>query len=141
MRSELKALREHLEQYFEALDIDKKKTVVIYLNDIAALRWRRRYTDGCDVKTWEKFKHELKRQFYSESIKDMAMINLQWLRKKGSIHEYVDLFTKELDDLIGEKAPISPNGRCNSTRTSRDKSTAQGPQGTSHGAPRRTSCL
>ncbi|KAK3030362.1 hypothetical protein RJ639_038318 [Escallonia herrerae] len=80
-------------RYFEVLDIDDEKekvqTVVMYLNDIAALRWRRRYTDECDVKKWEKFKHELKRQFYLESIVDIAMINLQWLRKKGSIREYV----------------------------------------------------
>ncbi|KAK3028407.1 hypothetical protein RJ639_039617 [Escallonia herrerae] len=44
----------HLERYFEALDIDDEKekvqTVVMFLNDTAALRWRRRYTDGCDVK-------------------------------------------------------------------------------------------
>ncbi|KAK3017952.1 hypothetical protein RJ639_005231 [Escallonia herrerae] len=81
------------ERYFEALDIDDEKekvqTVVMYLNDIAALRWRRRYTDGCDVKMWEMFKHEIKRQFYPESVVDIAMINLQWLRKKGSIHKYV----------------------------------------------------
>ncbi|KAK3025188.1 hypothetical protein RJ639_044358 [Escallonia herrerae] len=46
---------------------------------------RRRYMDGCDVKTWEKFKRELKRQFYLESAKSMVMINLQRLRQKGSI--------------------------------------------------------
>ncbi|KAK2999206.1 hypothetical protein RJ639_022785 [Escallonia herrerae] len=83
----------HLERYFKALDIDDEKekvqTVVMYLNDTAALRWRCHYADGCDVKTWEKFKHELKRQFYPESIIDIAMINLQWMRKKGSIREYM----------------------------------------------------
>ncbi|KAK3024350.1 hypothetical protein RJ639_043676 [Escallonia herrerae] len=83
----------HLERYFEALDIDDEKekvqTVVMYLNDTAALWWRRRYTDGCDVKTWEKFKHELQRQFYPENVVDIVMINLQWLRKKGSIRKYV----------------------------------------------------
>ncbi|KAK3031972.1 hypothetical protein RJ639_036907 [Escallonia herrerae] len=83
----------HLERYFEALDIDDEKEkvqmVVMYLNDTVALRWRRRYIDGCDVKTWEKFKHELKRQFYPESVVDIAMINLRWLRQKGSIYEYL----------------------------------------------------
>ncbi|KAK3021723.1 hypothetical protein RJ639_046069 [Escallonia herrerae] len=81
------------EELAASLDIDDEKekvqTVVMYLNNTAALRWRRRYTDGCDVKTWEKFKHELKRQFYPKSIVDIAMINLKWLRKKGSIRKYV----------------------------------------------------
>ncbi|KAK3024460.1 LOW QUALITY PROTEIN: hypothetical protein RJ639_042992 [Escallonia herrerae] len=67
----------HLELYFEALDIDdeeeKVQKTVMYLT----------------VKTWEKFKRELQRQFYPESIEDMAMINLRWLRQKGSIREYV----------------------------------------------------
>ncbi|KAK3040495.1 hypothetical protein RJ639_028780 [Escallonia herrerae] len=65
------------ERYFEALNIDeeeeKVQKTVMYLI----------------VKTWEKFKHELKRQFYPKSIEDMAMINLQRLRRKESIHEYV----------------------------------------------------
>ncbi|KAK3039517.1 hypothetical protein RJ639_028099 [Escallonia herrerae] len=50
---------------------------------------RRPYTDACDIKTWEKFKRELKRQLYPESIKDMVMINLRRLRQKGSICKYV----------------------------------------------------
>ncbi|KAK3043558.1 hypothetical protein RJ639_002137 [Escallonia herrerae] len=82
-----------LERYFEALNIDdedeKVQTLVMYLTNIAALWWRRRYTDRYNVKTWEKFKHELKRQFYLESVKNMAMINFRLLRQKGSIHEYV----------------------------------------------------
>ncbi|KAK3024414.1 hypothetical protein RJ639_043372 [Escallonia herrerae] len=87
----------HLERYFEALDIDDEKekvqTVVMYLNDTAALRWRRHYTDGCDVKTWEKFKHKLKRQFYLESVVNIAMINLRRLRQKGSICSYVKVYS------------------------------------------------
>ncbi|KAK3000091.1 hypothetical protein RJ639_024273 [Escallonia herrerae] len=83
----------NLEQYFEALDIDedeeKMQTTVMYLTDTTASRWRRRYTDGCDIKTWEKFKRELTRQFYPESVEDMAMIDFWWLRQKGSIYEYV----------------------------------------------------
>ncbi|KAK3024724.1 hypothetical protein RJ639_044161 [Escallonia herrerae] len=90
-----------LERYFEAIDDEKKKvqTMVMYLNDTAALRWRGRYTDGCDVKTWEKFKHELKRQFYPESVVDIAMINLQWLRKKGSIREYVKEYSAKMLEI------------------------------------------
>ncbi|KAK3017208.1 hypothetical protein RJ639_007763 [Escallonia herrerae] len=83
----------HLERYFEALDIDDEKekvqTVVMYLNDTAALRWRLRYTDRCDIKTWEKFTGELQRQLYPESIENMVMINLRRLRQKGRIHKYV----------------------------------------------------
>ncbi|KAK3023204.1 hypothetical protein RJ639_043669 [Escallonia herrerae] len=79
----------HLERYFEALDIDDKEekvqTAVMYLTDTAALWWRCRYTNGCDVNTGEKFRHELKRKLYPESIEDMAMINLRRLRQKGSI--------------------------------------------------------
>ncbi|KAK3008996.1 hypothetical protein RJ639_013588 [Escallonia herrerae] len=73
----------HLERYFEALDIDDCGQTV-------ALWWRRRYMDGCDVKTWEKFKRELKRQFHPESVEDMAMINLRRLRQKESIREYME---------------------------------------------------
>ncbi|KAK3035997.1 hypothetical protein RJ639_031170 [Escallonia herrerae] len=46
---------------------------------------RHRYTDGCDVKTWEKFKHELQRQFYLDSIDDKPST----AEAEGSIHEYV----------------------------------------------------
>ncbi|KAK3006460.1 hypothetical protein RJ639_015698 [Escallonia herrerae] len=70
------------ERCFEAFDIDdeeeKVQTLVIC-----------RYIDECDVNTWEKFKHELKRQFYPKSIEDMAMINLRRLRQKGSIYKYM----------------------------------------------------
>ncbi|KAK3029770.1 hypothetical protein RJ639_038892 [Escallonia herrerae] len=42
----------------------------MYLTDTAASWWRRHYTDGYDVKTWEKFKRELQRQFYQDSVDD-----------------------------------------------------------------------
>ncbi|KAK3022654.1 hypothetical protein RJ639_045420 [Escallonia herrerae] len=64
-------------------------------------------TDGCDVKTWEKFKHELKRQFYPKSVVDIVMINLQWLRKKGRIREYV----KEYSALMLEIPEMSERQR------------------------------
>ncbi|KAK3036096.1 hypothetical protein RJ639_029849 [Escallonia herrerae] len=79
----------------------------MYLTDTIALWWRRRYTDGCDVKTWEKFKHELQRQFYPENAEDMAMINLRWLRQKGSIHKYV----KEYSALMLEIPEMSERQR------------------------------
>ncbi|KAK3039473.1 hypothetical protein RJ639_028055 [Escallonia herrerae] len=101
----------HLERYFEAFDIDdedeKVQTPVMYLTNIAALWWRRRYTDRYDVKTWEKFKRELKKQFYPESAEDMAMINLILLRHKGIIHEYV----KEYSALMLEIPEMSKRQR------------------------------
>ncbi|KAK3011718.1 hypothetical protein RJ639_011668 [Escallonia herrerae] len=81
--------QECMARYFEALDIDDEKekvqTVVLYRNDRAALRWRRRYKDGCDVKTWEKFKRELQRQFYLDSIDDQHSM----AQAERSIREYV----------------------------------------------------
>ncbi|KAK2996861.1 hypothetical protein RJ639_024774 [Escallonia herrerae] len=77
------------EWYFEALDIDKEEekvhTVVMYLTDTAASWWRCRYTDGCDVKTWEKFKCELQRQFYPDSVDDKPLT----AEAEGSICKYV----------------------------------------------------
>ncbi|KAK3011663.1 hypothetical protein RJ639_010676 [Escallonia herrerae] len=94
-------------RYFEALNIndeeEKVQMTAMYLMDKAVFWWKRRYTDGCDVKMWEKFKHELKRQFYPESVKDMEMINLQWLRKNRSILEYV----KEYSALMLEIPEMS----------------------------------
>ncbi|KAK3012138.1 hypothetical protein RJ639_011762 [Escallonia herrerae] len=83
----------HLKWYFEALGIgdeaEKVQMEIMSLTDTDAFWWRRRYRNGCDVNTWEKFKRELKRQLYSESIEDVVMINLRRLRQKGSMHEYV----------------------------------------------------
>ncbi|KAK2996399.1 hypothetical protein RJ639_026251, partial [Escallonia herrerae] len=74
---------------FEALDIDDEKekvqTVVMYLTDTAASWWRHRYTDGCDVKMWEKFKRELQRQLYLDSVDDKPST----AEAEGRIREYV----------------------------------------------------
>ncbi|KAK3040179.1 hypothetical protein RJ639_028429 [Escallonia herrerae] len=79
----------HLERYFEALDIDNEEKkvhmAVMYLTDTAASWWRHRYTDGCDVKTWEKFKRELQRQLYLDSVDDKPST----AEAKGRIREYV----------------------------------------------------
>ncbi|KAK3027691.1 hypothetical protein RJ639_041401 [Escallonia herrerae] len=79
----------HLEQYFEPLSIDdaeeKMQTTVMYLMDTAAQWWGRRYMDGCNVKTWEKFKRELQRQFYPDSVDDKPST----AKAEGSISEYV----------------------------------------------------
>ncbi|KAK3001370.1 hypothetical protein RJ639_022152 [Escallonia herrerae] len=83
----------HLERYFKALDIDdeekKVHMAVMYLTDIAASWWRHRYTDGCDVKTWEKFKRELQRQFYLDSVNDIPLT----AEAEGSIREYVNEYS------------------------------------------------
>ncbi|KAK3001933.1 LOW QUALITY PROTEIN: hypothetical protein RJ639_020646 [Escallonia herrerae] len=79
----------HLERCFEALDIDEEEkkvhTVVMYLTDTAASWWRRHYPNWCDVKMWEKFKHELQRQFYLHSVDDKPST----AEVEGSIREYV----------------------------------------------------
>ncbi|KAK3042180.1 hypothetical protein RJ639_001300 [Escallonia herrerae] len=79
----------HLERCFEALDIDNEEkkvhTTVTYLTDTAVSWWRHRYTDGCDVKTLEKFKRELQRQFYLDSVDDKPST----AEAEGSICEYV----------------------------------------------------
>ncbi|KAK3033890.1 hypothetical protein RJ639_033525 [Escallonia herrerae] len=105
-------------RYFEVLDIDDEKekvqTVVMYLNDTAALRWRRRYTDGCDIKTWEKFKRELQRQFYLDSVNDKP-----WTAEaERSIREYVKQYSAlmlkipEMSERLGDfeqrERPRSP---------------------------------
>ncbi|KAK3027690.1 hypothetical protein RJ639_041400 [Escallonia herrerae] len=79
----------HLERYFEPLSIndaeEKMQTTVMYLMDTAAQWWGCRYMDGCDVKTWEKFKRELQRQFYPDSVDDKPCTT----EAEGSISEYV----------------------------------------------------
>ncbi|KAK3022707.1 hypothetical protein RJ639_046691 [Escallonia herrerae] len=74
---------------------------------------RQLYFEGLDIKgeeekvqtatIWEEFKRELKRQFYSESVEDLATINLRRLKQKGSIREYV----KEYSTLMPEIPKMS----------------------------------
>ncbi|KAK3032748.1 hypothetical protein RJ639_036932 [Escallonia herrerae] len=64
---------------------------------------RCRYTDGCDVKTWEKFKRELQRQFYLDSVDDKPST----AEAEGSIHEYV----KEYSTLMLEIPELSERQR------------------------------
>ncbi|KAK3023755.1 hypothetical protein RJ639_044464 [Escallonia herrerae] len=77
------------QRYFEVLNIDdeKKKVhmAVMYLTDTAASWWRHRYMDGCNVKTWEKFKRELQRQLYLDSVDDKPST----AEAEGRIREYV----------------------------------------------------
>ncbi|KAK3022577.1 hypothetical protein RJ639_047555 [Escallonia herrerae] len=100
-----------LERYFEGLDINDKEekvqTATMYLTNTAALWWRRRHTDRCDINRWEEFKRELKRQFYSKSVEDLATINLRRLKQKGSIRECV----KEYSTLMPEIPKMSERQR------------------------------
>ncbi|KAK3006745.1 hypothetical protein RJ639_017557 [Escallonia herrerae] len=94
LKGQVTELQEELASSIDIDDDNKKvQMTVMYLTYTIALWWRRRYTDGFDVKTWEKFKRELQRQFYSESAEDMMMINLRRLRQKGSIRKYVNEYS------------------------------------------------
>ncbi|KAK3010294.1 hypothetical protein RJ639_010799 [Escallonia herrerae] len=69
---------------------DLKGQVAELQEDLASCkRSLQELRDGCDFKTWQKFNCDLKRQVYPESTEDMAMINLRWLRQKGSICKHV----------------------------------------------------
>jgi len=69
-----------MEVYFNAVgfrdDASKIQAVPFYLEDIATLWWRRQYEDikkgTCSINTWEEFKADLKRQFYSKNVEDEA---------------------------------------------------------------------
>ncbi|XP_075091881.1 uncharacterized protein LOC142172029 [Nicotiana tabacum] len=90
----------HLENYFrhDKVKDDEAKinTVVLYLSDIAALWWRRKYVDMekglCKIETWEQFK-ELKKQLYPVNVVYEARQKLRELQQTATIREYVREFT------------------------------------------------
>lgn len=65
-----------MDRYFENLGLTdepaKIKTAISYLADTAMLWWRRRYVEierrDARIDTWDEFKKNLKRQFYSEKV-------------------------------------------------------------------------
>nr|XP_016497969.1 PREDICTED: uncharacterized protein LOC107816746 [Nicotiana tabacum] len=91
-----------MEDYFEHLNIvdeaAKVRAATMYLTDTAMLWWRRKMADMekgiCSIKSWGKFKHELKRQFYPQNIVNEARRKLRELKQTTSIREYVKEFTK-----------------------------------------------
>ena len=75
----------HMERYFEAIALTdeavKVRTTTLYLTDTTTLWWHRRFTDMekdiCTIETWEDFKREIKRQFYSEDMTYLARKNMR----------------------------------------------------------------
>ncbi|KAF2287902.1 hypothetical protein GH714_003137 [Hevea brasiliensis] len=82
-----------VEQYLDALnvvdDATKIKTTTLYLEHDAILWWRRRHAEMerglVEIRTWEAFKGELKKQFYPENAEEVAMKKLRGLKHTGSL--------------------------------------------------------
>ncbi|KAK3013275.1 hypothetical protein RJ639_008265, partial [Escallonia herrerae] len=86
----------HMECYFEGASITDEKakvrTATLYLTDTAILWWRRKHNDIekglCTIDTWDVFKKEIKRQFYTENVTYEARKKLRELKHKSSIYDY-----------------------------------------------------
>ena len=50
------------------------------------------YIKTCTIDTWDVFKREIKKKFYSEDVVYLARKNMKHLKHTGSIHEYVKEF-------------------------------------------------
>ncbi|KAF2308988.1 hypothetical protein GH714_027351 [Hevea brasiliensis] len=93
-----------LEQYFRALGVEEDSRKVdnapLFLAESAMVWWRRRMMDmekgTCNVRTWDEFKKELKKQFYPEHAADEARAKLRRLTQRGTIREYVKEFSEVL---------------------------------------------
>ncbi|ESQ29693.1 hypothetical protein EUTSA_v10023881mg [Eutrema salsugineum] len=90
-----------MEQSFENLGLtyegSKIKTATSYLAEMAMLWWRRRHAEIVRgivrIDTWDKFKRDLKRQFYPENVVYQVRKKLRELHQKGTIRDYVMEFT------------------------------------------------
>ncbi|XP_022844753.1 uncharacterized protein LOC111367889 [Olea europaea var. sylvestris] len=90
-----------MEVYFDGINIVeaamKVQTTSMYLSDIVALWWRRKHDEiargACKFDTWDKFKREIKRQFYPENVVYEARKKLRELKHTRTIREYVKEFT------------------------------------------------
>lgn len=86
MKCYLKAL--HLED-----EEDKFQTAFIYFTDDAMLWWRRRSAEAekgqCELKIWEHFVRQLKAQFYLEHVEYLVWRQLQRLKHRWTLKEYV----------------------------------------------------
>nr|CAN65762.1 hypothetical protein VITISV_001839 [Vitis vinifera] len=95
-----------VERYFEAIALTDKvakvRTAALYLTDTTTLWWRRRFADMekdiCTIETWEDFRREIKRQFYSEDVAYLARKNMRRLKHTGSIRDY-ELRRRGVQDL------------------------------------------
>ena len=91
----------HMERYFKTLALTdaatKVRIVTLYLTDNATLLWCRRFMDiekgTCTIDTWEDFKKEIKKKFYSEDMDYMAHKKIKHLKHTGSIRDYVKEFS------------------------------------------------
>lgn len=91
-----------MDAYFEHVNMQSKaakiKTTAMYLTDMAMLWWRRRKADMekgvCIIDGWDKFKGELKRQFYLQNVVHEDSRRLRELKQTSSIRDYVKEFTK-----------------------------------------------
>ncbi|GJV26791.1 ATP-binding cassette subfamily C member 8 [Tanacetum coccineum] len=98
-----------MEQYMEGVNIvddaSNIKTATRYLNDTAALWWRRLYgdikQDTCTVSSWANFVQDLKKQFYLENAKHEAKSRLHKLKRSRTIREWAktELERRGVQDL------------------------------------------
>lgn len=87
--------------YFDGVNVVEETmkawTNSMYLSDIAALWWYHKHgkikKGAYKVDTWDEFKMELKRQFYSKNVVYEARKKLRKLKHMGAIHDYVKEFT------------------------------------------------
>ncbi|KAJ9165878.1 hypothetical protein P3X46_020695 [Hevea brasiliensis] len=101
-----------VEQYLDALhvvdDSSKIKNTTLYLDHDAILWWRRCHAEMerglVEIRTWEAFKGELKKQFYPENAEEVAMKKLRGLKHTGSLKDYI----REYSSLMLE-IPDMPN--------------------------------
>ncbi|XP_074300349.1 uncharacterized protein LOC141631599 [Silene latifolia] len=82
-----------VERYFDALRVedDAKKitTASMYLVDDAILWWSCRQTEVkkglCQIRTWDEFKVDFKKQFYPDNAEEVALKKLWELRHTGTV--------------------------------------------------------
>ncbi|KAH9625103.1 hypothetical protein KSS87_018092 [Heliosperma pusillum] len=96
-----------VERYFDALqvrdDVTKITTASMYLAEDAILWWRRRQGELkqglCQIRTWDDFKVDFKKQFYPENAEEVALKKLRALRHTGTVKEYVKQFSSIVLDV------------------------------------------
>ncbi|KAL6340427.1 hypothetical protein AAG906_006089 [Vitis piasezkii] len=88
----------HMERYFEAITLTDEDTKVcittLYLSN-----------NTCTINTWDVFKQEIKKQFYSEDVIYLARKNMKHKRSRG--------YTPKEGS---SKAPSGKDGKCKDKR-------------------------
>ncbi|KAF2304642.1 hypothetical protein GH714_037242 [Hevea brasiliensis] len=84
-------------------DSRKVNNAPLFLAESAMVWWHQRMLDmekgTCCIKTWKKFKRELKKQFYPENAADEARAKLRRLTQRSTIREYVKEFSEVLLEI------------------------------------------